>query len=263
MSDAVAGPPLIAVAHGSRDPRSAAAVAAMVRDLAAAHPGIEVHLAFLDLSVPSLGDVVATLARAGHTRAVVVPLLLGSAYHSRVDLPALIAAAEARHPGLELVQAPVLGDDERLVTAVRDRIVAAGSDPADPSVGVALAAVGSSSAEANAVTRALALRVQHGTAWAAAEVCFAAAAEPGVEAAIARLRDAGARRIVLGSWFLAPGLLTDRVRRRAVEAEPSVLLAEPIGAHALVPQVIAERYRRAAGATPSVSGARPDAISAA
>ncbi len=242
------GPPLIAVAHGSRDPRSAQTVHAIVDALRATAPGIAVHVAFLDLSVPSLGDVVETVARAGHRRAVVVPLLLGSAYHSRVDLPALLAAASARRPGMELIQAPVLGDDERLVAAVRDRIVGAGAPADDPSVGVALSAVGSSSAEANAVTRALAARVCAGTAWHGARACFAAATEPTVESAVTELRARGARRIVVGSWFLAPGLLTDRVRRRALAADPSALIADPIGPHALVPQVIVDRYRRAAAA---------------
>src|SRR5699024_12347957 len=98
-----------------------------------------------------------------------------------------VAEAAGRHPGLELVQAPLFGDDERRVTALRDRIVAAGADADDPEVGVALSAVGSSSASANAVTRSLAARVAAGTAWSRVEVCFAAA-EPAVGDAIGRLR---------------------------------------------------------------------------
>lgn len=226
----------------------------MVGALQDANPHLEVRVAFLGLSVPSLTDAVEAVARADHDRAVVVPLLLGSAFHSRVDLPALIAEAAARHPGIDLIQAPVLGDDERLVTAARDRIAAAGVGTEDPDVGVALAAVGSSSAAANAVTRTLADRVRRGTAWRRSRVCFAAAAEPSVDDAVAGLAHDGARRIVVGSWFLAPGLLTDRVRARAMDAseraaagrafaEPA--FAEPIGAHALVPQVIADRYHYA------------------
>lgn len=239
-----AATPLIAVAHGSRDPRSARTIGEIAGALAAAHPELDVHVAFLDLSVPSLGDVVDTVARAGHSRAIVVPLLLGSAFHSRVDLPALLSAASSLHPGLELTQAPVLGDDERLVAALRDRIVAAGAGLDDPEVGVALSAVGSSSESANAVTRSLAARVAAGTAWHSVEVCFAAG-EPGVSGTIDRLRAGGARRFVVGSWFLAPGLLNERIRRSARTSEPGVLVAEPLGAHALLPQVIVDRYRHA------------------
>ena len=75
---------LIAVAHGSRDPRSAAAV----RELVAALPGA--RPAFLDLSEPLLTDV---LADVGDGEAVVVPLLLGSAYHALVDIPEMVDKA--------------------------------------------------------------------------------------------------------------------------------------------------------------------------
>lgn len=242
-------PPLIAVAHGSRDPRSARTIRAITDALRSAYPDLEVHVAFLGLSVPSLADVVETVARTGHTRAVVVPLLLGSAFHSRVDLPDLLAAMAARHPGLDLVQAPVLGDDERLVSAVRDRIIATGTSTADETVGIALSAVGSSDAEANAVTRSIASRVCHGTAWKHAAVCFAAAAEPTVDAAITALRARGADRIVVGSWFLAPGLLNERIQDRARRNDAHAVFAEPVGPHALVPQVIVDRYRLALART--------------
>ncbi|WP_280390912.1 sirohydrochlorin chelatase, partial [Nocardia brasiliensis] len=116
-------PALIAVAHGSRDPRSAATMAAVVADLAAARPEYDVRLAFLDLSAPSVEHVVAAVAAAGHTHAVVTPLLLGSAFHARVDLPGLLAAARTRHPQLRLTQADVLGRDARLIGALRDRIL--------------------------------------------------------------------------------------------------------------------------------------------
>src|SRR5699024_10731931 len=82
-----------------------------------------------------------------------------------------------------------------------------------------------------------------GTAWSRVEVCFAAA-EPAVGDAIRRLRAGGARRIAVGSWFLAPGLLTERVRRSAVTAAPDALVADPLGSHPLLPQVIVDRYRR-------------------
>ena len=76
-------PPLVAVAHGSRDPRSAATVAALVDVVRAQAPTLDVRTAFLDLSAPRLPDVLAALHGAGHRDVVVVPLLLGKAFHAR------------------------------------------------------------------------------------------------------------------------------------------------------------------------------------
>ncbi len=123
---ATARPPaLIAVAHGSRDPRSAATVAEVVGALAAARPDLDVRTAFLDLTAPSVEQVVDAVAADGHTHAVVTPLLLGSAFHARVDLPGMLAAARSRRLGLHLTQADVLGGDAGLIGALRDRVRAA------------------------------------------------------------------------------------------------------------------------------------------
>ncbi|WP_345342392.1 sirohydrochlorin chelatase [Rhodococcus olei] len=235
-------PPMIVVAHGSRDPRSARAVAAAVAAIRGARPDLDVRLCFLDLSAPSVDQVVDAVAAEGHSSAVVVPLLLGSAFHARVDLPGLLAAARRRHPGLDLVQADVLGDDDRLVSAVRDRVRDAGVALDDPRVGVVLAAVGSSRPDANERTAAIGPRLHAGTAWAGVEVCFATT-DPTVAQAISRLRERGARSIVVAPWFLAPGLLTDRVDRAVEALAADAERADVIGDHPLLVEVVLDRYR--------------------
>src|SRR5262245_62074838 len=107
-------PPLVAVAHGSRDPRSAATVTALLAEVRVRHPDLGLCAALLELSAPRVLDVLAALAAEGHREAVIVPLLLGAAYHARVDLPSLVAEAHSRLPRLSVSVADVLGPDERL-----------------------------------------------------------------------------------------------------------------------------------------------------
>ncbi|MFE3076405.1 sirohydrochlorin chelatase [Nocardia tengchongensis] len=252
-------PALIAVAHGSRDPRSAATMRDVVERIAAQRPDLDVRLAFLDLSTPSVDQVIDAVAADGHSHAVVVPLLLGNAFHARVDLPGLLDAARDRHPRLRLTQAEVLGPDPHLIIALRDRIAAAmaiGSDPRPAAVtdaatgrlrrmtgprwGIAVAAVGSSSAAANTRTGDVARLLTAMTGWDT-EICFATT-QPTVDKAFARLRARGAERILVAPWFLAPGLLTDRLR----DALPLVRHADTIGAHPLLAEVALDRYATAA-----------------
>ncbi|MCX5042732.1 sirohydrochlorin chelatase [Aldersonia sp. NBC_00410] len=248
--------PLIAVAHGSRDPRSARAIAAALGRLRARHPERDVRLAFLDLNAPSVGQAIdavagrsaargATGETVGYGRVVVVPLLLGSAFHARVDLPAIIAEAQVRHPFLDVVTADILGADDELIAGARRAIAAAGVSLADPDVGVALCAVGSRRPEANAATRTIPGRVLHGTAWRHARTCFATAASPTVSDALRDLRAAGARSLVVVPWMLAPGVLLDRVHLTAQLLEPDVRLAATLTAHADLATVIDHRYRSA------------------
>ncbi|RZS31449.1 sirohydrochlorin ferrochelatase [Herbihabitans rhizosphaerae] len=233
--------PLIAVAHGSRDPRSAATIGDVVDALRARHSGLDVRAAFLDLSTPRLLDVLAGVHAEGHREVVLAPLLLGRAYHAKVDLPALVAEAHTRFPRLSVRVADVLGPDDRLETAVRARLLESIVDDQDPELGIVLAGTGSSHAPANAQVAAVARR------WAARAGCAGvapafAAATPDVPAAVARLRARGARRIAVASWFLAPGLLPDRVARLAHEAAPGTIMAEPLDAHPDVLDVITDRY---------------------
>ncbi len=230
-------PSLIAVAHGSRDPRSAATVAELVGRVRERHPCLDVRLAFLDLSSPRLGTVLA-----GVRSAVVVPLLLGRAFHAKVDVPGVVAEAVAARPRLDVSVTDVLGPDERLERAALHRLAAAGADTDDPEVGVVLGAAGSAQAPANDAVATVAARWSRRYRWAGVEPAFACAAAPTVPQAVARLRAAGARRIAVASWFLAPGMLPDKVSWQARESGAAVL-AEPLGPDDGVADLIALRAR--------------------
>lgn len=240
-------PTLVAVAHGSRDPRSAATVTALMELVRAARPGTPVRAAFLDLNAPSVGQVLDTVAAAGEDRAVVVPLLLGSAFHARVDLPALLAEAGARHPRLRTVQADVFGADPALISLLHERVrtvrAERGWPTASDRIGIALAAVGSSSAAANRETARLARRFAARTG-SPTEVCFATA-EPSLPRAVRRLRARGAEQVLVAPWFLAPGLLTDRLRAQ----DPLLPHAAVLGPDPALAEVIWNRYDAACART--------------
>lgn len=239
-------PPLVAVAHGSRDPRSAATISALVEVVRSRRPGLDVRTAFLDLSAPRLPDVLGALHGEGHRDVVVVPLLLGTAFHARVDLPSMVAETTARLPRLSVSVARVLGPDPRLPALAHRRLLAAGAESGDPGLGVILAGAGSSHAPANAAVAAVAEDWARRNGWAGVVAAFAGAASPDVPGAATILRDCGARRLAVASWFLAPGLLPDRVAALAREVDPRVVLAEPLGADPALADVVLDRYTRTA-----------------
>ncbi|MFI9006487.1 sirohydrochlorin chelatase [Actinosynnema sp. NPDC053489] len=235
---------LVAVAHGSRDPRSAAVVHELLDVVRALAPSVDVRGSFLDLSVPLLGDVLRGVRADGHRSAVVVPLLLGRAYHARVDVPG--AVADARVPSLDVAIADVLGPDPRLESAALRRLASVGVRSRDRTLGVVLAGAGSSHAPANALVSSIATRWAAGAGWAGVEAAFASAAQPDVPTAVARLRARGARRIAVASWFLAPGFLPDRVARLA---GPDAVVAPPLGPDPEVAELVLHRYQAALATT--------------
>lgn len=239
-------PALVAVAHGSRDPRSATTVFALVERVRALRPDLAVRLCFLDLNTPRLPHVLDSVAEEGYRDAVVVPLLLGRAFHAKVDLPGAVARAARRHPALRITVADVLGRDDRLADTALRRLSAVAGPLDAPGLGVVLSSVGSSHPEANAAVQNLVSSWSRRFDWCGGLAAFGTAAAPTVPEAITRLRAAGAQRVAVASWFLAPGLIPERVLAAVRSHSPEVPVAAPLGADRSVAQTVLDRYHAVA-----------------
>lgn len=221
---------LVLTAHGSADPRSAANAHDIADTVRRLRPSLDVRVAFCEQNFPNLADVVPTLSHG----AVVVPLLLADAYHARVDIPAMIAEA-----GVDVRRAEVLGEDDRLIHVLRQRLEQAGVSRLDPEVGVIVTAVGSSRPEANARTETVARELTITTRWTAT-TAFATGPHPTVAEAAELLRRRGANRLVIAPWFLAPGKIIDRVTEFA--AAQGIPMSSPLGAHRQVAATVLDRF---------------------
>jgi sirohydrochlorin ferrochelatase len=228
--------PLVLTAHGSADPRSAASAHEVAHTIRMLRRDVDVRVAFCEQNSPSLREVLAATGR----NAVVVPLLLADAYHARVDIPAMI-----RESGPTCLQADVLGEDDRLIAVLRQRLTHAGVSQLDPDVGVLVTAVGSSRPQANARTALVAdYLVQH-TRWTAT-TAFATGPRPTLAQAADILRERGATRLIIAPWFLAHGRITDRVANFA--RANGIAMAAPLGPHRLVADTVLDRFDQALAA---------------
>ncbi|MET8942627.1 sirohydrochlorin chelatase [Streptomyces sp. NPDC004542] len=233
-------PALVVIAHGSRDPRHAATVHALVRLVRSLRPHLRVETGFLDFNVPSVLGVLESLAAEGVRDVVALPLLLTRAFHAKADIPAVLRDAP---PRLRIRQAEVLGPSPLLLAALERRLYEAGLTPADKSsTGVVLASAGSTDPEASAVIADIAREWRH-TGWCAVRPAFASAASPtGIprtEDAVRELRALGCAKVAVAPYVLAPGFLPDRIARGAAEAD---VLAGVLGPAPEVARVLLERY---------------------
>ncbi|MGY0070650.1 sirohydrochlorin chelatase [Streptomyces sp. QTS137] len=229
-------PVLLVIAHGSRDPRHAATVHALVRRVRSLRPELRVETGFLDFNVPSVPAVLDSLAAEGVRDVVALPLLLTRAFHAKADIPAVLADADAR---LRVRQADVLGPSPLLHAALERRLYEAGLTPADKSsTGVVLASAGSTDPEAIAVIAEIAREWRH-TGWCAVRPAFASASLPRTEDAVRELRALGCERVAVAPYVLAPGFLPDRIARGAALAD---VLADVLGPAPEVARVLLQRY---------------------
>jgi sirohydrochlorin ferrochelatase len=226
---------LVAVAHGSADPRAAAAIGELMPLVArrAADRGLSVpdlRVAYLGHAAPSVPQVMRTFGP--DTQVTVLPLLLTAAYHSKTDIPRVLARAGAAR--LNVTYGAPLGPHPLLLRALERRLPeAAFEDPAE--TGVVLAAAGSSDPGANATIAGLAAQWQAAAGWFAVRPAYASAVSPAPAQAVTELLRAGARRVVVASYLLAPGLFADRIRDAslaagAAEVSPALLPLPPAAA---------------------------------
>ncbi|WP_126286286.1 sirohydrochlorin chelatase [Burkholderia stagnalis] len=110
---------IVLFGHGARDPRWAEPFERLAARLRAADaPAATVSLAFLELMTPSLDTAVAAQVAAGCTRITVVPVFFGQGGHVRRDLPQLVDACRAAHPGVEIRCATAVGEDDGVLDAI-------------------------------------------------------------------------------------------------------------------------------------------------
>ena len=148
-----------------------------------------------------------------------------------------------------------LGPHPLLFSALERRLAEA--DPLGPAgladaarrarTGVVLAAAGSTDPEANATIASLAAQWQARAGWFAVRPASAAVG-PSVQTpaeAVTGLLRAGARRVLVATYLLAPGLFADRIRVSALAAGAAAV-SPALGARPEVAEVILDRYQEAA-----------------
>ena len=187
---------------------------------------------FVDVLQPDVTVVLGKLP--SRTPAVIVPLLLSAGYHVRVDL-----ARAARRADRPVVVAGALGPDDLLVSLLDRRLNDAGIQPEDE---VVLAAAGSSDAAAVADCHDTADRLA-ARLGRPVRIGFLSAASPRLSEAVAAARATG-RRVVVGTYLLAPGYFFDLVESAGADVVARPLLDGGPVPDELVEAVLA-RYRAA------------------
>ncbi|MCA3219202.1 MAG: CbiX/SirB N-terminal domain-containing protein [Burkholderiales bacterium] len=108
---------VVLFAHGARSPEWSAPLHALQEAMRAR--GLHAELAFLELQPPSLSEVLDALA-PDHVTVQVLPVFWAEAGHVRNELPAMLAAARARHPGVRFTQLPTLSQVPGLMALLAD-----------------------------------------------------------------------------------------------------------------------------------------------
>jgi sirohydrochlorin ferrochelatase len=199
---------IILLGHGSPDPRSAVGLRSLAGQVANQLTDAHVHVAFLDHDDATLASAVESVQAAGSDSAIVVPIFLSNAFHSRVDVPREVAAASEAF-GVQLITAAPLGTDPLFLDALENQLPTGRP--------VVLATAGTSDVQARQDLEDLA-HLWSRSRGTPVMVAYASQAGPDVQTAIESLRgDVSLDPVepVVASFVLFDGVLPDRIKAAA------------------------------------------------
>ncbi|MEW1956140.1 CbiX/SirB N-terminal domain-containing protein [Kineococcus sp. NPDC059986] len=222
LLDPASSPVLIACSHGTRSTTGQQVVDALRAAVRTARPGLLVEGAQVDVHGPFLDETVERVCRGRD--AVVVPLLLSSGYHVRVDIAEALRAGHGR-----AVAAPALGPGPEVVDILLERL-----GPWDGAVVLAAAGSSDARAQADVETTVALLADRLGRPVTSG---FLSAQEPTVADAVAAARAARPGPVAVVSYLLAPGVFSARLA--SVGAD---LVTEPLGVHPGLVDLLLARY---------------------
>ena len=249
MIKATAKTTFLLAGHGSRNREGNDEIERFAAEWRAKHPDWRIEVCFIEHAEVLLNDGLDRAAK-GARRVVLIPFILNAAGHVKMELPAAVASARGRHPGVGVVVTRHLGLGREIFDVLQtqlDRLMNA-LDVAGPhTTGVILLGRGSSDAGANGELARMARWIFEENDHELVDLAFTGVTWPRLETVVQRQVKLGMTQICVIPVYLFTGVLIERIAgqiERLKQQYPQVAFA--LGTHfGFEPGVFAILDRRA------------------
>jgi sirohydrochlorin cobaltochelatase len=247
-----AGPALLIVGHGSRDPRGAREFHELVALVKERNPALSVEGGFIELSRPPISECVNRLAGGGARNIAAVPLMLLAAGHTKDDIPATLVREKMSHPEVGFEYGRALGIRPELLELMDEKISAAVPEDEKEETAILVVGRGSSDPDANSDLFKVSRLFHEGRPYPMVETAYVSMTPPSIHEGLERLKRLGAKKIAVFSYFLFTGVMEERIRHQSEEfngENPGLAIsyAGYFGPHEKVVDLVMDRYREAVG----------------
>ena len=113
---------IIVLAHGSRAEKADSVLSSLVDKFSSEVDCEYVERAAMELTEPTLADKVEEMAGREVEKIIVLPLFLFPGIHVQEDIPAMMEKLEENYPQIEFKLGEIVGDDDKLVDILKDRL---------------------------------------------------------------------------------------------------------------------------------------------
>src|SRR5918994_6274047 len=175
-----AGPALLIVGHGSRDPRGAHEFHELVALVRERDLSLAVEGGFIELSRPPISECVSRLVENGARKIAAVPLMLLAAGHAKDDIPATLVREKMGHPKISFGYGRALGIRPELLDLMEERISAVVPEAEKGEMAVLIVGRGSSDPDANSDLSKIARLFYEGRPYPVVESAYVSMTPPDV-----------------------------------------------------------------------------------
>lgn len=244
--------PLLMIGHGTRNPNGRQCFldfATLYQELDRSRP---VFPCFLELTGPSIQEVVDHCVEQGYTELSALPILLFAARHNKFDVTNELDLARKRHPQLKYHYGRHFGITPGILDLWKQRLELLDAPEHNPQ-GISreetvllFVGRGSSDPDANSDVSKMARILWEGSNYQTVETCFIGITHPRLEEGFRRARLYQPKRIVVLPYFLFTGTLVEKIfdisaHQQATYPDIQVTCLPEMGLHPALVQVLRQR----------------------
>ena len=242
---------ILLVAHGSRGRDGNKETIHFAAQWRERHPGWRIEVCFIEHAEILLEEGLDRAAQGART-VVAIPFILNAAGHVKMELPAAVEAARARHPAVKFVLTRHLGMGREIFAVLQaqlDRQMKQLAVPDPQTTGVILLGRGSSDAGANGELAKMARWIFEDNDHELVDLAFTGVTWPRLETVVQRHVKLGMMQIAIVPVYLFTGVLIERIQEQVARLKqqyPQVSFA--LGTHfGFDPGIFALLDNRASG----------------
>ncbi|MCM2289079.1 MAG: sirohydrochlorin chelatase [Sulfuritalea sp.] len=225
---------LLLVGHGSRNKEGNKEIQHFAAEWRERHPDWHIEVCFIEHADVLLFEGMDRAAK-GAKRVLVLPFILNAAGHVKMELPAALNAARARHPAVEFLVARHLGMGREIFAVLQgqlDRLMKSLAMPDPQTTGVILLGRGSSDAGANGELAKIVRWIFEDNEHELVDLAFTSITWPRLETVVQRQARLGMTQICIVPVYLFTGVLMERIKSQAERLKaqyPNIVFA--LGTH--------------------------------
>jgi sirohydrochlorin cobaltochelatase len=209
--------PLLMIGHGTRDEQGRQCFLDFAAEYHRLDPSRPVFPCFLELTSPSIQEVVDQCVAEGYTDLSALPILLFAARHNKFDVTNELDIARRRHPQITYHYGRHFGITPSILDLWKSRLELLDTPAYNPhnipraETVLLVVGRGASDPDANGDVFKLARILWEGSEYKTVEICFIGITHPRLEEGFRRARLYEPKRVIVLPHFLFTGVLVQKI----------------------------------------------------